>query len=122
DDVLDTETGERAAGLCEAPPIRGGARRRGIAPPAGAVGVDRARDTVLREQRAQRGHDRPETFAAVDELRIEHSSGGVIDGDDQGVVLRRAQGEPAMATAIKVHEFAEAGAVLAAAPGPAAGA
>ena len=70
----------------------------------------------------QRRHDRHEPFAAVDEVRIEHSFGGVIDGGDEGVVLRWAQGEPAMATAIKVHELAEAGARLAPAPMPTPGA
>src|SRR6185436_20535069 len=47
--------------------------------------------------------------------------GGVIDDGDQGEPPVGTQRQPAMATAIEMQEFAEAGAGLAAAPMPAAG-
>ena len=49
DDVFNAETGKRAADLRQAAAVRRAARRRRIHRPPGAVGVDGARNPLLRE-------------------------------------------------------------------------
>src|ERR1051325_8158591 len=110
DDVLDAEAGEGATDLGEAPAIGTRARGGRVDGPARAIGVEGAGDAVRLEHDAQRREDRLETLAALHQTRVEQALGRIVDDGDEGVVGARDEREPAMATAIKVHELAETGA------------
>src|SRR4029077_5806062 len=115
-DVLDAEPGERAADLGHLRAVGRGAGGRRVHRPARAVGVEGPRNAVLLQDHAQGGQDGAETFAALDQLRIEHTRGGVVHRDDQGLPLLGDQREPAMAAAVEVDQLAPAWPRLAAAP------
>jgi len=69
----------------------------------------------------QGGHDGPDAFAAVPDFGIEQALRRVVDDGDEGEPLVGDEGQPAMAAAVEMQQFAEARAGLApaavAAPG-----
>jgi hypothetical protein len=88
----------------------------------GAVGIQGHGQAVALEDSAQGGHDRDDTLAPLPELGREQALGGVIDDGDEGEPLLGDAGEPAMAAAVEMEQFAETGTRLTALPVAAAGA
>src|SRR5262249_33817248 len=58
--------------------------------------------------RPESGHDGHDTLAALHQLRVEHTLGGVVDRDDERLPLLGDQREPPMAAAVQMHQFAPA--------------
>jgi len=105
--MLDAEPGEGAAHLGELGPVGIGARRRRDHRPARAVRVESAGNAVSLEYGLQRRHDGGDALAALHKLGVEHVLGGVIDNDERGVIGVRHEGQPAMAAAVEMQQFAE---------------
>jgi hypothetical protein len=104
-------------------PIWVSLRRSGLAPAVGVWTAQPARSVIERHRQAVRlehgtegGHDGHDRFAAGDQLGIQQPFGGIVDDGQEGGAAVRDQREPSMPAAVEVHQFAETGARLAAAP------
>src|SRR5438445_81659 len=86
-DVFDAQPGQRAADLGRVLAIRRAPRRRGMDGPVRAVGVQRHRHAVVLEDGAQRRQDRGDTLAALPQLGVQQTFGGVVDHGDEGEPL-----------------------------------
>src|SRR5262245_12018004 len=120
-DVLDAQSGQRAPDVREVVAIDGAAGLGRVEGPAGAIRIECHWQPARAQHMSEGVHHRLQGLARP-ELRIEQMLGGVIEDGDEGLALRRREGEPAVRAAVEMQQLAVAGTRLAPAPSAAAGA